>query len=349
MVEDAYHQLNETCTAADISYAFEWAASFDTPKDSYTWVSQAATANTGVTSGYEYADAEMKVVAFKMTNNLKSELFGLKDAADTLMSGSCPEATTITPTPAGVCITMKFPDSSASLVDFTATINTAGMAHVGLFTAHMPTEFERDTHYLMDAGMTAAEMASATAGNTVASGGPVEPVHQLGASAGHDHGRRLSAVGRNGRRLSAVGRNDRRSRRRLANPGSCCDTDKKRGAWKQVVAYHDQCDHDEVPMYIEVGFHDHEASCEDYFCNLIGPDEDQTVCPYSPPTPPPPPSLPPAVVTESTGIEEGTLIGVIVAAVVVAVILLAGVCCLVAKEKAGKPLFTNLDAPASNA
>ena len=47
--------------------------------------------------------------------------------------------------------------------------------------------------------------------------------------------------------------------------------------------------------------------------------------------------------TESTGIEEGTLIGVIVAAVVVAVILLAGVCCLVAREKAGKPLFTNLD------
>ena len=47
--------------------------------------------------------------------------------------------------------------------------------------------------------------------------------------------------------------------------------------------------------------------------------------------------------------QEGTLIGVIVAAVVVAVILLAGVCCLVAREKAGKPLFTNLDAPASNA
>ena len=40
---------------------------------------------------------------------------------------------------------------------------------------------------------------------------------------------------------------------------------------------------------------------------------------------------------------------VIVAAVVVALILLAGVACLVAKEKAGKPLFTSLDAPASNA
>ena len=136
---------------------------------------------------------------------------------------------------------------------------------------------------------------------------------------------------------------------------SCCNTAREQGAWKQVVSYHDQCGPSQVPEYIEVGFHDYEASCEDYFCNLIGPDEDQTVCPYAPPSPPPLPSLPPSpsspVVTntESTGIEEGTLIGVIVAAVVVAVILLAGVCCLVAKEKAGKPLFTNLDAPASNA
>ena len=276
VAELGYNVLKEKCTAADTSYAFEWAASFDTPADSYTWVSQAATANTGVTSGYAYADAEMKFVAFKMTSNLKSELFGLKDAADTLMSGSCDEATTITPTTAGVCITMKFPDSSASLVDFTATINTPGMAHVGLFTAHMPTEFERDTHYLMDAGMTAAEMANATAGNAVASGGPVEPVQELGESGGHDHGRRLSAVGRN----------DRRSRRRLANPGRCCTnssaSSEEQEAWKLVVSYHDKCAHDQVPEYIEVGFHDYEASCENYFCNLVGPDEDQTVCPTAP-------------------------------------------------------------------
>ena len=36
-------------------------------------------------------------------------------------------------------------------------------------------------------------------------------------------------------------------------------------------------------------------------------------------------------------------------AIVVALILLAGVCYLVAKEKAGKPLFTNLDGPDSKA
>ena len=79
----------------------------------------------------------MIVAAFAMTTNLKSELFGKKDAADTLMSGDCPEiiadctpgtecagAPTITPTTAGVCVTLKFPDSSATLVDFHAAINT---------------------------------------------------------------------------------------------------------------------------------------------------------------------------------------------------------------------------------
>jgi len=343
VAELGYEVLNETCTAADTSLAFEWAGSFDTPGDSYTWVSQAATkvnANDVFPANHSYADAEMKVVAFKMTSTLKSDLFAKRDDADALMTtGSCPPVTvsctpgdaagcaskpTITPTTAGACVTVQFPTDASK--DFYATVNTAGVAHVAFFTAHVPVEFERDTHYFMS--------------NDLAT--DIEPVHELGASAGHDHGRRLLEVSLN----------DRHSRRRLANPGSCCNTNKQRGAWKQVVSYHDQCDHDQVPTYIEVGFHDYEASCEDYFCNLIGPDEDQTVCPYAPPSPPPLPSLPPSpsspVVTESTGIEEGTLIGVIVAAVVVAAILLAGVCCLVAKEKAGKPLFTNLDAPASN-
>ena len=39
---------------------------------------------------------------------------------------SCASAPTITPTTAGVCYTIKFPDSAATLVDFHATINTAG-------------------------------------------------------------------------------------------------------------------------------------------------------------------------------------------------------------------------------
>ena len=176
----------------------------------------------------------MTVAVFAMPNSLKSELFGKKDEADTLMSGdSCPEITsactpgtecasapTITPTTAGVCRTLRFPNSAATLKDFHATINTAGIAHVAFFTAHMPTEFERDQHYFVSTDHSSWH----------------EPISSLDNDAAHSHRRRLSAVD-HGRRLSAggrkVGRNDRRSQRRLANTGSCCNTAMQQGAWNR--------------------------------------------------------------------------------------------------------------------
>ena len=157
----------------------------------------------------------------------------MQDAADELMnSGNCPEVTVscypgifpctatpetplvsgipaITPTTGGACITIKFPDSSAILKDFHLTVNTpAGIAHMALFTAHLPTEFERDEHYLTSADGTR----------------DIWPVHILGEDDGHDHGRRLAAVGPN----------DRRSHRRLANAGSCCNDAMQQGAWMQM-------------------------------------------------------------------------------------------------------------------
>jgi len=332
VAELGYEHLHETCVEADTSYPFEWAATFDTPDDTYTWVSQAATASpesgSGATAtGYEYADATMMVVAIAMSTNVKSALFALKDTADTLMSSSCStEVTatctpgdtscssmpTITPTTDGVCVTVRFPDSSASLVDFMASVDTSSTDVVAFFTAHLPTEFERDTHYFMS-----TDLAT-----------DIEPVSTLGEAAAHDHGRRLSNGRRsNGRRLSM---NDRRSKRRLADPGMCCNTSRQQGAWKQVVSYHDLCDYNEVPEYIEIGFHDYEASCEDYFCNLIGPEVDQTVCP-SPLSPP------------EAGVAGGVVAAIAIVALVFIFALGFGLVFLVAKEKEGKPIFTNVD------
>ena len=282
-------------------------------------------------------------------------LLELAEKAFTLMAGTCTvvstQGTIPAPTAAGACYTLKFPTVAQSTTDFHLTIDTTGVGHVAFFTAHMPTEFERDTHYLMDGTCAdAAAMASATGGAPVTNCAPAEPVEALGAEAAHDHGRRLAVATK-----GAKGVTNRKSigKRRLVNDGTCCIDSAQKGAWKQVVAYHDLCEHDQVPEEIEKGFHDYEASCEDHFCNLIGPDVDQTKCPISPPPPPTPPpasSPPPSPLAPanevSTGIEEGTLIGVIVAAVLVAVILLFGVFCLVTKEKAGKPLFSNLDSKA---
>ena len=337
---------------------FEWGGAFETPGNSYKWVSQAATGEEGAKT---YADPAMKMVLFSVDEADVTHLFEQAATANTLMStGSCPVKNSgdsiPKPTAAGACYTLTFPTTNPSTTDFHLTIDTTGVGHVAFFTAHMPTEFERDTHYLMDGTCAnAADMASATGGATVANCAPAEPVEALGAEAAHDHGRRLAVATK-----GAKGVTNRKSigKRRLVNDGTCCTDSAQKGAWKQVVAYHDLCEHDQVPEEIEKGFHDYEASCEDYFCNLAPVDADgnlidQTVCPYSPPPPPLPPPTPPTspavtTVTETndTGIEEGTLIGVIVAAIVVAVILLFGVFCLVSKEKAGKPLFSNLDSKA---
>ena len=72
--------------------------------------------------------------------------------------------------------------------------------------------------------------------------------------------------------------------------GSCCATDATKAAWKTVLAYHDLCDHDDVPTYIENGYHDFEGACEDDGCNTVTTGYDATVCP--PPPPPPPPCDP---------------------------------------------------------
>jgi len=344
-----YEHLNQNCVKANTNYAFEWAAVFDTGLDSYKWVSQAATDDATAPSNYSYADATMKIVAFTMTGNQKSALFGKKDAADTLMAGTCPEVNmdagtpSITPTANGVCRTIKFPDSSATLVDFHMTVNTADIAHVAFFTAHMPTEFERDTHYLMEGTCaSAADMATATGGTTVANCAPAEPVKELGEAAAHDHGRRLSLATKGSR---AVSMTTSLAKRRMADPGQCCDTQEQQGAWELVVAYHDLCEHDEVEPYIEVGFHDYEASCEDYFCNLVGPDVNQLECPFAPPSPPPLPMLPPpppAKKEKEEVLSTGAIVGIAIAAVV-AVAAVAFALLLICKEKSGKPMFTNIE------
>ena len=289
-----------------------------------------------------YADATMKIAVYKLADNLKATLDALKDNADTLMAGactaitaSCPPATAscfaptaMVPTVAGACYDITFPADATK--DFHGKIDTTGITNLGIFTQHVPTEFERDTHYLVS-------MDLAT---------DIEPVHTLGAAPAHDHGRRLADVLEQpaSYRTTVVARNDRRSKRRLANPGTCCQNAMQNGAWKQVVAYHDLCDHSQVPAYIEVGFHDYETSCEDHFCNLIGPDEDQTVCPFSPPSPP---TSPPTAfyLPSSAGLSTGAIIGISIGSAIAALLLILSIT-LIFYEKKGQPVFTQLQTPA---
>lgn len=258
-----------------------------------------------------YADPEMMMVLYSMTATNMGSLFMMQDPADVLMAGSCTTKvytgdTLPTPTAAGVCVMLTFPTDPT--VDFVVTVPTTGIAHTAFFTAHVPTEFERDIHYLMQDV------------NDLTTAVPNEPLAQVPAAGSHDHGHR----------------------RRVADAGSCCTTAEQRGAWKQIVAYHDLCDHDDVPEFVEVGFHDYEESCELYFCNAVPSGYDGTICP-SPPSPPPSPSSPAPQFPPSS--DDGLSVGAIVGIAVAAAVALLAICCMifmVSKERAGKPIFAQI-------
>jgi len=61
--------------------------------------------------------------------------------------------------------------------------------------------------------------------------------------------------------------------------GSCCGDALTRGAFATIIAYHDLCDHDDIPHEVEEAVHDFEHPCEDHMCNFEGPDYDGTACP----------------------------------------------------------------------
>ena len=159
------------------------------------------------------------------------------------MSGNCPAVNTQgsipAPTEAGACYTLTFPDPA---IDFHATINTAGVASVALFSAHMPTEFERDTHYLMSDGMTPQQMIDTTGGATLtgpsAGLGPVEPEAETDAL-----------------EYNCKFHKD-------AGQVKVCAQ-----AFYVIQAHHDYCPHDTLTRYEEELFHAWESKC--YGCNIV--------------------------------------------------------------------------------
>jgi hypothetical protein len=136
---------SDTCSETRTD-EFEWGASFDTPDASYKWVLQSKDGAWGA------GDPGMKLVLFSVESTTVTSLFSMRDTANTLMQGTCTSVSTAgsipKPTASGVCVNLVFP---AVGTDMIATIDTAGVDHTMIFAEHLPTEFEDDTHYLMEA------------------------------------------------------------------------------------------------------------------------------------------------------------------------------------------------------
>ena len=145
-IRTATTTLETTCKANNAGY--EWGGAFATPANAYKWVAQAVDG--------AYADPSMKLVVFDVHEADKEHLLELAETAKTLIAGFCTfvntQGTIPAPTEAGACYTLTFPIDPAN--DFHATIDTTGVANVAFFGEHVPTEFERDTHYFMSTDLT---------------------------------------------------------------------------------------------------------------------------------------------------------------------------------------------------
>jgi len=58
----------------------------------------------------------------------------------------------------------------------------------------------------------------------------------------------------------------------------CCTTADQKVAFQTMIAYHDLCAHDDIPLGVEEAVHDYEHACEDYMCNIVKTGYDGTKC-----------------------------------------------------------------------
>ena len=141
---------------------FEWAGVFEMNDDSHTWSMQKVDG--------EYADPTMRLVLIPTDTPTEETMHGLEGGVEALMEGDCTvveDGETMSSIAAdGSCFELHVGTGDDSMF----TIDTAGITGMAMYAQHVPTEFERDQHYLKDSA-----------------GTDIEPIAQEGAGA-HAHG-----------------------------------------------------------------------------------------------------------------------------------------------------------------
>jgi len=158
-------------SALDIT-GVEWAGVCPMASNSHTWSMQK--------TGCGYADESMKVVMIPTTDVTLAGLEAAETEAATLMAGTCTvkeAGESMKPASGGSCFDFHVGSTDDSLW----TIDTTGLSGMVFFAQHVPTEFERDAHYLYSG-----------AGTSKVDVDPVAQETAGGDHAAHDHRRRLS-------------------------------------------------------------------------------------------------------------------------------------------------------------
>tara|TARA_B100002052_G_scaffold143538_1_gene131347 strand:+ start:98 stop:1828 length:1731 start_codon:yes stop_codon:yes gene_type:complete len=144
---------------------FEWAGVFEIADSSHTWTMQKVDG--------AYADPSMRLVLIPTDAATEEAMEAAEEGVGEMIEGdSCTvieDGETMTPIAAeGSCFELHVGVGD----DSTFTIDTTGVSALAAYAQHVPTEFERDAHYLAD-----------SAGNDI------EPVAQESVgSHDHDHG-----------------------------------------------------------------------------------------------------------------------------------------------------------------
>ena len=138
--------------------AFEWAGIFELSDNSHTWSMQKV--------GGDYADPSMRIVLIPTSTPTEEVMHTLEGGVEALIEGDS-------------CTVVEDGGAMASIAtngscfelhvgtgdDSTYTIDTTGLTGLAVFAQHVPTEFERDQHYLKDsAGEDIEPMAQERAG-----------------------------------------------------------------------------------------------------------------------------------------------------------------------------------------
>ena len=153
---------------AEAPKAFEWAGTFSISGNSHTWSMQAVPGEDGTLA---YADPSMRLVLVPTDSPTEEAIHSSEAGAEAMIEGAS-------------CAVVEDGESMTSIAvdgscfelhvgtgdDSTYTIDTTGLTGLVVYAQHVPTEFERDQHYLKDS-----------------SGGDIEPNAQESSGA-HDHG-----------------------------------------------------------------------------------------------------------------------------------------------------------------
>ena len=142
---------------------FEWAGIFEMNDATHTWSMQKVDG--------DYADPTMRLVLIPTDTPTEDTMHGLESGVEALIEGDCTvveDGETMTTIAAeGSCFELHVGTGD----DSTFTIDTTGITGMSIYAQHVPTEFERDQHYLKDSA-----------------GTDIEPIAQEGAGAHGDHG-----------------------------------------------------------------------------------------------------------------------------------------------------------------